>query len=118
MLCFADYYLLKDLDYINSNLLFIVYIIAISKLHHILRLIINLLYAFLLYIFFIYNYDIPYDGYEYILIFSSSLITISRLIYLYCFSKEHEVLLCLKNIYLLIAIVLSCFAVISFKFWR
>jgi len=109
---------LKDLDYINSNLLFVVYIIALTKFHNILRLFINLLYAFLLYIFFIYDYDIKYDGYEYILIFSSSIITISRLIYLYCKDNKNNIILSFKNLYLLIAIIISCFAVISFKFWK
>lgn len=52
------------------------------------------------------------------LIFSSSLITITRLIYLYCYDKKHNVIICLKNMYLLIAIILSCFAVVSFKFWK
>ena len=117
-LCYGNYDLLKDLDYINSNLLFVVYIISITKFYPIIRLFINLLYGFLLYIFFIYDYDKKYDGYEYILIFSSSLITIIRVIYLYCFNNKHDIIICLKNLYLLIAIILSCFAVVSFKFWN
>lgn len=112
LLCFTNYEFLKNIDYINSSILFIVYIISLTKYHPIIRIFINSLYSLILYIYFNYNYDDYYKNYDIIIILSSIIISFTKIILLY---KNNTYI---KNIQILISIITSTFAVVSFKFWK